>query len=538
MSEIKTRPLRVFLCHASQDKPIVRDLYSRLKAEDWIDPWLDEEKLFPGQDWNLEIEKAVEAADAILVCLSNESVTKEGYIQRELRYVLDIAEYKPEGTLYIIPVRLEVCKPPRRLRIWQYADYFPAEQRESAYQRLLVSLQTRAHRLGILPTDQDEKPFNIQIREKNKKVERQEEKPARGPGEKEVAESREGKGFDEKSPQQNLLEKKSERRNNLLLFSLGGMMILALAFLIFNGTNIYWNMLALVEPSSTKVVPSVVPTYITALTQTPSTVAVDSDEFGIGNTMVSESDGMALLYIPTGKFTMGSENGQDDEKPAHTVYLDAFWMDQTEVTNEMYTAFLNEEDNQREGDALWLDENEDDVHIHKIGETWTVDPGYEDHPVTEVTWYGARAYCTWTGRRLPTEAEWEKAARGGLEGKSYPWGDEVPSCKKGTKNGATFANNEDCNFGEPTQIKNYTPNGYELYDMAGNVWEWVADWYGVYQEAPDSNPSGAETGKFRVVRGGAWDYSSSYLRSAFRGRDSPKTTAPDVGFRCVRDVSP
>jgi hypothetical protein len=141
------RKLKVFLCHSSNDKPTVRELYHQLSAEGWMDVWLDEERLFPGHDWNLEIEKAVEAADAILVCLSNNSVTKEGYVQRELRIVLDYADYKPEGAVYLIPVRLEECEPPRRLRPWQYADYFPAESRKGAYERLLVSLRMRADAL-------------------------------------------------------------------------------------------------------------------------------------------------------------------------------------------------------------------------------------------------------------------------------------------------------------------------------------------------------------------------------------------------------
>jgi predicted ATPase len=126
----------------------VRELYQKLRAEPWIQPWLDEEELYPGQDWNFEIETAVEAADAILVCLTKGSITKEGYVQRELRSVLDFADYKPEGTLYIIPVRLEECEPPRRLRAWQYADYFEG-QRERAFQRLLVSLKRRADGLGL-----------------------------------------------------------------------------------------------------------------------------------------------------------------------------------------------------------------------------------------------------------------------------------------------------------------------------------------------------------------------------------------------------
>jgi predicted ATPase len=155
------RPLRVFLCHSSNDKPTVRELYQKLRAEVWIQPWLDEEELYPGQDWNLEIETAVEDADAILVCLTKGSITKEGYVQRELRKVLDFADYKPEGTLYIIPVRLEECEPPRSLRAWQYADYFEG-QRERAFERLLVSLKRRADGLGLnveLPAPKtEEKP--------------------------------------------------------------------------------------------------------------------------------------------------------------------------------------------------------------------------------------------------------------------------------------------------------------------------------------------------------------------------------------------
>ncbi len=154
------RPLRVFLCHSSHDKPVVRELYQKLRAEAWLQPWLDEEELYPGQDWNFEIEKAVESADVIIVCLSKGSTTKEGYVQREIRIALDYADYKPEGTLYIIPVRLEECEPPRRLRVWHYADYFEG-QRERGLQRLLVSLKRRADGLRLIfeePAIQEIKP--------------------------------------------------------------------------------------------------------------------------------------------------------------------------------------------------------------------------------------------------------------------------------------------------------------------------------------------------------------------------------------------
>ena len=139
----ESRKLRVFLCHASQDKPVVRELYQRLLAEGWIDPWLDEEKLLPGQDWGMEIEKAVENTDVVFVFLSDNSVTKEGYVQKELRFVLDIALEKPEGTIFVIPLKLDDCEVPRKLRAWQYVDYSDVSRRKAPYTRLIKSLQIR-----------------------------------------------------------------------------------------------------------------------------------------------------------------------------------------------------------------------------------------------------------------------------------------------------------------------------------------------------------------------------------------------------------
>jgi hypothetical protein len=152
----ETRKLRIFLCHASQDKPIVRELYQKLLAEGWIDPWLDEEKLLPGQDWDMEIEKAVESADVVIVCLSNHSVTKDGYVQRELKFVLDIALEKPEGSIFTIPLRLNDCETPRRLRSWQYVDYFPDEKRNNAYGKLKQSLNIRLESLKKQESSSDD----------------------------------------------------------------------------------------------------------------------------------------------------------------------------------------------------------------------------------------------------------------------------------------------------------------------------------------------------------------------------------------------
>jgi len=175
-----------------------------------------------------------------------------------------------------------------------------------------------------------------------------------------------------------------------------------------------------------------VPTQTATAAQTPTNTTIPTPTLGVGSTQVSAVDGMVQMYVPEGSFWIGSPGGegQDDEHPQHEVYLDAFWIDRTEVTNAMYAAFLNEMGNQREGGVTWLDATAEDVLLERVGGEWRPLAGYEDHPVVEVSWYGAAVYCTWAERRLPTEAEWEKAARGGLEGAFYPWGAGPPSTNR------------------------------------------------------------------------------------------------------------
>jgi formylglycine-generating enzyme required for sulfatase activity len=240
---------------------------------------------------------------------------------------------------------------------------------------------------------------------------------------------------------------------------------------------------------------------------------------------ITVPEGMAL--IPAGEFEMGSSDGESDERPVHTVYLDAFYMDKYEVTNAQYARFLN--DYGRNADAAGhelLNIDSEYCLIEKVGSTYRPQSGYENHPVIEVSWYGAAAYAQFYGKRLPTEAEWEKAARGGLVGKKYPWGDEAPEGK------ASFGG--DWRVGRRKRtlkpVGSFAPNGYGLYNMAGNVLEWCADEYekGYYSKSPKNNPKGpgvAVTFKNndftivtseRALRGGGWDFNTSYLRCAYR----------------------
>jgi len=249
-----------------------------------------------------------------------------------------------------------------------------------------------------------------------------------------------------------------------------------------------------------------------------------------------------MALVPAGAFMMGSESGDSDERPVHEVYLDDFYIDVYEVTNAQFVEFMNDMGNHG---IIWLGTGDDDARIHKSGGSWEADSGYEDHPVIEVTWWEAREYCEWREARLPTEAEWEKAARGDLEGRLYPWGDESPVCRAGADNGAKFDDNADCDDTDTEKVGTYRPNGYGLYDMAGNVWEWVADWYDVdyYRNPPYENPLGpsSSSGEYHVLRGGSWNFSPDFVRVAYRHYAAPLShylgfpaAYYGFGFRCAR----
>jgi len=250
---------------------------------------------------------------------------------------------------------------------------------------------------------------------------------------------------------------------------------------------------------------------------------------GIGSTLVSTKDQMVLLYIPAGEFMMGvlssDTQANGDEKPRHKVLIDAFWMYQSEVTNAMYDLCVK----------VNICQPPQFVKSHSRTHYYD-DAQFSSYPVIYVSWTDANTYCRWAGGRLSTEAEWEKAARGELEGKLYPRGDEAPVCDKQAKNGANFGS---CSQGDTTPAGDFLPNGYGLYDMTGNVWEWVADWYGdkyyttIPVDAWPANPTGPITGDYRVLRGGAWNDNPNFLRVSERLRYTPDVRNGNSGFRCV-----
>ncbi len=241
----------------------------------------------------------------------------------------------------------------------------------------------------------------------------------------------------------------------------------------------------------------------------------NTENYGIGDTMTSE-DGATLVYVPAGEFIMGSDDGKADEKPVHKVYLDAFWIGETEVTNKRYEACVNQ--GTCSPPASFSSYNQKGYYGY---------PQFINYPVLYVSWDQAKTYCTWAGGRLPTEAEWEKAARG-TEGQTYPWGNATPNNNLLNYNSDIF---------DTSEVKKY-PDGqsiYGAYDMAGNVWEWVSS---IYRPYPYNSLDGREDmtlEDFRVLRGGSWLVSDADVRTSNRYFLDQKTTFNNlIGFRCAR----
>lgn len=222
-----------------------------------------------------------------------------------------------------------------------------------------------------------------------------------------------------------------------------------------------------------------------------------------------------MVLIPAGTFIMGS-NDYDNEKPPHQVSIAAFYMDKYEVTVAQYQKFLAANPS------------------HDQPTKWNEQLQNANRPVVNVSWNDAVAYCEWLSRqrgkrvRLPTEAEWEYAARGGLNGKKYPWGDDI------TTSNANFYSSDNTNALQDVGL--YSPNNYGLYDMAGNVWEWCSSLYKRYPNNRNDGRENLSTDDARVLRGGSWVNGADYLRCADRGNDEPSHRSLNVGFRCAQDV--
>jgi len=272
-----------------------------------------------------------------------------------------------------------------------------------------------------------------------------------------------------------------------------------------------------------------------------------------GEVRIWPLDGASLVYIPSGEFRMGTDDGAKDEGPAHTVYLDAFWIDQFEVTTRQFQQFVDNSGHRTTAeDEGWSHTwtGGSDVWTETAGAQWHHPSGpnstiaaLQEHPVVAVSWYDAVAYCQWAGRRLPTEAEWEKAARGSDE-RRWPWGDAW-ACGRANFDDETTLDTETvgCVDGYPrtAPIGSYTlgASPFGVYDLTGNVSEWVNDWYGAdyYAISPAHNPSGPASGRERILRGGGW-FSTTSFYVPRRRPSVPSERVESLGFRCAVSIFP
>jgi len=257
-----------------------------------------------------------------------------------------------------------------------------------------------------------------------------------------------------------------------------------------------------------------------------STIAPNIAYSQTAETALGEADGTPeeMALIPAGAFEMGRSQTTDDDttgmrplilrddRPVHEVMLDSFYMDRNEVTHADYSRFVEAVGHRTP--YHWIDGK--------------MPAAQAKQPIYNVDWSDAKAYCGWQGKRLPTEAEWERAARGGLEGATYPWGDEKASPQRARY--STPAG--------PGPVGKYPPNDFGLHDMSGGVAEWCSDWFHrtYYERSPPENPQGPDEGQYRIIRGGSWSSGPARITVFFRNWVRPNQRTPNLGFRCVKDA--
>lgn len=448
---IDKRPLKVFLCHAHADRDAVHALYTRL-TNDGVDAWLDKEKLLPGQDWELEIKKAVREADVVVVCLSKQ-FNQAGFRQKEVRLALDTAMEKPEGEIFIIPARLEECDNLESLRKWHWVDLFE----EDGYEMLMRALRTRADTIGA----------KLQIKKKQSKII---EIPDLKSNKTDV-----NKKITQSTAHESVKDFMERHRARMFRISLVGLIVVFLWTFAprlisqlnkpskITSTSSITSSLTNKTPISVSetITPTVFITSTQAQAVTPTSLPAE----------ITDAKGVSMLLVSAGEFTMGIDleetialckyyywntqvcekqpSSYTDQTPPHQVFLNAYYIDKYEVTNALYAACV------KEGFCSLPEKTSSYSRDIYYGNST-----YDNYPVW-VNWEQADIFCKWRDARLPTEAEWEKAARG-MDERVFPWGNTI-NCEN-----ANFSN---CGGSMNTLSGGSYEKGksmYGVYDMAGN----------------------------------------------------------------------
>jgi formylglycine-generating enzyme required for sulfatase activity len=462
---------RIFLCHASEDKAQVREAYHRLHTINGFEPWLDEEDLLPGQDWTREIPRALQKSDFILIFFSRNSVAKRGYVQREMKLALDALQELPEGTIHTIPVRLDDCEVPESFQHYHYANLFAPNGFDHIVHAIRAEIAKRSG--PTQPPCPQPSPRAVDV------VHRREE-PATPPvNEKDRPEVHRHTTSDTR-----VITGLSQRQKRRLVL-VGGLLLCGLVtvlYLVLSGRT-----------------PEPQPEPRTARTTEGIQPA----------SSLTNSLGMQFALISAGEFQMGSTSGTGHDL-VHTVRISKpFYLGLHEVTQGQWEAVMGNNPSYFKVDA--------------------------NRPVETVSWEEVQKFIDKLNAReggilyrLPTEAEWEYAARAGST-TTYSFGDDSGQLGKY----AWFAANA---LHTTHPVGKLQPNAWGLYDMHGNVWEWVQDWHGTYTTEPVTDPQGPASGLLRVSRGGGWQFTSWYCQSAYRYRLAPGNRLPYLGFRLLRTL--
>ena len=506
---------------------------------------MDVDTLVPGTDFVVSLENAVGACDIFLAIIGPvwETVEDEGGVRRldnpEDFVRIEIAHALERG-IPVIPVLVGGARMPSSENLPENLKslarrhaFLIGDHLRPDVQRLIDVLEKTFQSLGKERTQQEErerKVKEIALAEKNaKEGQEQLEFPPAQAGVESVQRS---PSFLKKIP--------------IWAWAAGAVILSLAGYAAFGGFSPSGSETPIASETSSGI--AALPANVTATSESTQDLSTDqpilepsetlspqpSDTFTpeptqtllpeplSGAEVVNPQDGAVVIYVHSGEFTMGSDSFKEDESPAHIVHLDGYWIYQTEVTYEMYRQCIMV--------GACLPGNTEDLYM--------VNQDFNDYPVTKITWEEADSYCRWAGGRLPTEAEWEKAARGEEES-TYPWGEGIDSSYANFDGENLVTGGE--NLGMPVGSFPDGASPYGILDMAGNVFEYVADWYdpGYYAISPLENPQGPENGTQQVIRGGSWMSSEEDLRVTSRFilpgiwdiRDS-------VGFRCVSSFQP
>ena len=460
----------IFISYSHLDGAYAHALAANLQRmgfETWID-----ERLDYGSQWPHELQTQLDSCSAFILIMSPRSYSSE-WVQSELQRAK--RKSKP-----LFPLLLEGDEPWLSVESTQYYDVRGASFPDTKFYSTLRKVMQAPEGASIQPPAQAGKPA----------------KPMRS--------------------------SKPALKTGTVLGVIGAIAVLAVA------VPIVWSNLSrgsAPPPSATAELNAATSPPVSSSSALPPDATATLVIPISGNTDVpagfTDAAGVSMSLVPAGNFIAGSDQGYDNERPVHTVYLDDIYIDTYEVTNALYKACVDE------GACPPPDRTGSFTRESYYGNSQ-----FDHYPVVFVDWENAESYCEWRGMKLPTEAQWEKAARG-TDGRRYPWGDNIDE---------TYANFNNA-VGDTMEVGSYESGKsiYGIYDMAGNAWEWVADWYSdtYYLDAPLTDPPGPPTGAYRVLRGGSWLDDETIVTTSNRGWNQLEYfTNTDFGFRCAMDGTP